>query len=43
MTISEEHRASAMQATLDKQNSNLIPLLEAKEIDMTKDDEHELI
>ena len=43
MIISEEHRASAMQATLDKQNNNLIPLLEAKGVDVTKDDEHELI
>ena len=43
MIISEEHRASAMQATLDKQSNNLIPLLEAKGVDVTKDDEHELI
>ena len=43
MIISEEHRASAMQATLEKQSNNLIPLLEAKGVDVTKDDEHELI
>ena len=43
MIISEEDRASAKQATLDKQSNGLIPLLEAKGVDVTKDDEHELI
>lgn len=43
MIMSEEDRASAKQATLDKQNNGLIPLLEAKGVDVTKDDDHELI
>ena len=43
MIMSEEDRASAKQATLGKQNNGLIPLLEAKGVDVTKDDDHELI
>jgi len=43
MIISEEDRVGAMQATLEKQSNNLIPLLEAKGIDVAKDDNDELI
>ena len=43
MIISEKDRASAKQAALVKQSNRLIPLLEAKGVDVTKDDDHELI
>ena len=43
MIISQDDRIGAMQATLDKHSNNLIPLLEAKGVDVAKNDSDELI